>query len=114
MAIDEVFRALGDPTRRAVIRLLREEGPLTAGEIADRFDLAKSMMSGHFAVLKQAGLLVVERQGARLVYGLSLSVFEETVDAVMDLLGGAKVRPAKRSEHAERAAKQTAQRERTR
>ena len=114
MAIDEVFRALGDPTRRAVIRLLREEGPLTAGEIADRFDLAKSTMSGHFAVLKQAGLLVVERQGARLVYGLSLSVVEETVDAVMDLLGGAKVRPAKRSEHAERAAKQTAQRERTR
>ena len=70
MAIDEVFRALSDPTRRAVVRLLREEGPLTAGEIADRFDLAKSTMSGHFAVLKQAGLLVVERQGARLVYGL--------------------------------------------
>lgn len=95
MAIDEVFRALSDPTRRAVVRLLREEGPLAAGEIADRFDLAKSTMSGHFAVLKQAGLLVVERQGTRLVYGLSLSVFEETVDAVMELLGG-RVRPARR------------------
>ena len=95
MAIDEVFRALSDPTRRAVVRLLREEGPLTAGEIADRFDLAKSTMSGHFAVVKQAGLLVVERQGTRLVYSLSLSVFEETVDAVMGLLGG-RVLPAKR------------------
>ena len=95
MAIDDVFRALSDPTRRAVVRLLREEGPLTAGEIADRFDLAKSTMSGHFAVLKQAGLLVVERQGARLVYGLSLSVFEETVDAVMELLGGARMRASK-------------------
>lgn len=96
MAIDEVFRALSDPTRRAVVRLLREEGPMSAGDIADRFDLAKSTMSGHFAVLKQAGLLVAERQGTRLVYGLSLSVFEETVDAVMELLGGTKVRPAKR------------------
>ncbi|MDA0301543.1 MAG: metalloregulator ArsR/SmtB family transcription factor [Chloroflexi bacterium] len=94
--MDEVFRALSDPTRRAVVRLLREEGPITAGDIADRFDLAKSTMSGHFAVLKQAGLLVAERQGTRVVYGLSLSVFEETVDAVMELLGGAKVRPAKR------------------
>ncbi len=92
MAVDDVFRALSDPTRRAVVRLLREEGPLTAGEIADRFDLAKSTMSGHFAVLRQAGLLVVERQGARLVYGLSLSVFEETVDAVMELLGAGRKR----------------------
>lgn len=96
MAIDDVFRALSDPTRRAVVRLLREEGPLTAGEIADRFDLAKSTMSGHFAVLRQAGLVVVERQGARLVYGLSLSVFEETVDAVMELLGAGRTRMAKR------------------
>ena len=96
MAIDEVFRALSDPTRRAVVRLLREEGPLTAGEIADRFDLAKSTMSGHFAVLRLAGLVVVERQGARLVYGLSLSVFEETVDAVMELLGAGQKRAPKR------------------
>ena len=96
MAIDDVFRALSDPTRRAVVRLLREAGPLTAGEIADRFDLAKSTMSGHFAVLRQAGL-VVERQGARLVYGLSLSVFEETVDAVMELLGAGQ-KPAPKRE----------------
>ena len=87
MAVDEVFRALSDPTRRAVVRLLRERGPLTAGEIAERFDLAKSTMSGHFAALRVAGLIVAERQGARVVYSLSLSVFEETVDAVMELLG---------------------------
>lgn len=97
MAVDEVFRALSDPTRRAVVRLLREQGPLTAGEIADRFDLARSTMSGHFAVLRQAGLLVVERQGQRLVYGLSLSVFEETVDAVMELLGAGRGRASRPS-----------------
>ena len=99
MGMDEVFRALGDPTRRAVVRLLREDGALTAGEIADRFDLAKSTMSGHFAVLKQAGLIVAERQGTRLVYSLSLSVFEETVDAVMDLLGaGGRAQTSRRAE----------------
>ncbi|RLT41287.1 MAG: ArsR family transcriptional regulator [Chloroflexi bacterium] len=112
--MDDVFRALSDPTRRAVVRLLREEGPLTAGEIADRFDLAKSTMSGHFAVLKQAGLVVAERQGARLVYGLSLSVFEETVDGVLELLGGARVQPSKppKAPKAGKASKRSKKRER--
>ncbi|MFA7249350.1 MAG: metalloregulator ArsR/SmtB family transcription factor [Dehalococcoidia bacterium] len=102
MGVDDVFRALSDPTRRAVVRLLREEGPLTAGEIADRFDLAKSTMSGHFTVLRQAGLVVVERQGTRLVYGLSLSVFQETVDAVMELLGAGGGRAQRRERNQER------------
>lgn len=59
---------------------------MTAGEIADRFPLAKSTLSGHFAVLKQAGLIVAERQGTRLVYSLNLSVFEEALAATLDLL----------------------------
>ena len=103
MGMDEVFRALGDPTRRAVVRLLRERGPLTAGEITERFSLAKSTMSGHFAVLRQAGLLVAERQGSRLVYSLSLSVFEETVDVVMELLGagGRAQQATRRSERSQ-------------
>jgi ArsR family transcriptional regulator len=86
MGTDDVFRALGDPTRREVLRLLSERGPMTAGEIADEFDLAKSTMSGHFTVLRQAGLMVSERQGARLVYSATLSVLEEAMSAVMEMV----------------------------
>ena len=54
MPTDSIFRALGDPTRREILRLLRTRD-MSAGEIADRFPLARSTLSGHFNVLKHAG-----------------------------------------------------------
>ncbi|MGB7859993.1 MAG: metalloregulator ArsR/SmtB family transcription factor, partial [Acidimicrobiia bacterium] len=60
MGMNETLRALADPTRRQILRLLTE-GDQTAGELADHFDLAKPTMSGHFNVLKAAGLIVSER-----------------------------------------------------
>jgi DNA-binding transcriptional ArsR family regulator len=83
--LDDLFRALGDPTRRRILRLLRE-GDRTAGELAEEFDLARSTMSGHFAVLKQAGLVVTERRGTTIVYSLNLSAFEEAVGVLMEIL----------------------------
>jgi DNA-binding transcriptional ArsR family regulator len=83
--MNEVFRALADPTRREVLRLLRARD-LTAGEIADRFPLAKSTLSGHFAVLKQAGLIVAEKRGTTIVYSLNASALEDAVGAAMELL----------------------------
>ena len=87
MAIDEVFRALNDPTRREILRLLRSRD-MTAGEIAERFPLAKSTLSGHFSVLKHAGLVVTERMGTSIVYSLNVSAVEEIVAAVMALRDG--------------------------
>lgn len=84
--LNELFHALSDPTRREILRLLRA-GDRTAGEIAEAFPLANSTMSGHFRVLKHAGLIVSERQGTRIVYSLNTSVLEETVAAVLDLAG---------------------------
>ena len=86
MAIDDLFRALGDPTRREILRLLRE-GDLSAGELAARFPLAKSTLSGHFAILRHAGLIVAERQGTTIVYSLSIGAVEELVAATMALFG---------------------------
>jgi ArsR family transcriptional regulator, arsenate/arsenite/antimonite-responsive transcriptional repressor len=83
--MNEVFRALADPTRREVLRLLRSRDR-TAGEIADRFPLAKSTLSGHFAVLKQAGLIVAEKRGTTIVYSLNASALEDAVGAAMELL----------------------------
>ena len=85
MAID-IFTALADPTRRAILKLLRSRD-LTAGEIAERFPLAKSTLSGHFTVLKQAGLIVAERHGTTIVYSANVSAIEEALGVVMGLLG---------------------------
>jgi DNA-binding transcriptional ArsR family regulator len=90
--MNEVFRALSDPTRRRILELLRDRD-LTAGEIADRFPLARSTLSGHFNVLKHAGLVVTERRGTSIVYSLNLSALEEATAAVLGLL--ARRRPRK-------------------
>jgi ArsR family transcriptional regulator, arsenate/arsenite/antimonite-responsive transcriptional repressor len=87
--MNAVFQALGDPTRREILRLLRKR-QMTAGEIAERFPLAKSTLSGHFNILKNAGLIVAEKNGTSIVYSLNLSVVEQTMSAVMDLFDAGK------------------------
>ena len=76
--MNQVFRALSDPTRRRVLQLLHER-PMTAGELAEEFDLSKPTMSGHFAVLREAGLIYAERNGTTLTYRLKLSVLEDAL-----------------------------------
>jgi len=85
MSLDAVLRALSDPTRREMLRMLRE-GDLTAGQLAERFPQARSTLSEHCATLKSAGLVVTERQGNAIVYSLNVSALEEAVGAVMGLL----------------------------
>lgn len=79
-----VYRALADPTRREILRLLRERS-LTAGDIAARFPQAASTISGHLNVLMQANLVVQERQSQRLLYHLNMSVLEEVVATLLSL-----------------------------
>lgn len=86
MPLSDLFTALADPTRREILRILRE-GDLTAGELAERFPLAKSTLSGHFAILRNAGLIVAEKRGTRIVYSIQESAFEEAIGAVLALLG---------------------------
>ncbi len=94
--MNEVFRALGDPTRRRILQLLKS-GDRTAGELAERFPLAKSTLSGHFNVLRQAGLIVSERRGTTVRYSLNLSAFEEAMAAVLELLETRRTRKERRS-----------------
>ncbi len=79
----EVYKALADPTRRRILQMLREK-EMTAGEIADCFDLAKPTLSGHFAVLKEAGLIQADKVGVTITYHLNVSVLEEALMALMD------------------------------
>ena len=62
--MSDVFDALAHPVRRKILRLLRKR-PMSAGELADQFDLAKPTLSGHFSVLKAADLVGTERQAQR-------------------------------------------------
>jgi DNA-binding transcriptional ArsR family regulator len=96
MGLGDVFRALGDPTRRQILELLRDRDR-TAGELAEHFPLAKSTLSGHFAALRQADLVVTERQGTRIVYSFNASALDEAVGALASLVGHrADVKRAKR------------------
>ncbi len=79
----EVYKALADPTRRRILQMLREK-EMTAGEIANCFDLAKPTLSGHFAVLKEAGLIQADKVGVTITYHLNVSVLEEALMALMD------------------------------
>jgi DNA-binding transcriptional ArsR family regulator len=76
--MDKVFKALGDPTRRHILQLLRQR-EMSAGEIAAAFTLAKPTLSGHFNVLREAGLVVSEKTGTTIVYRLNVSVLEEAL-----------------------------------
>lgn len=76
--MDKVFKALGDPTRRQILQLLRER-EMSAGEIAECFALAKPTLSGHFNVLREAELVVSEKTGTTIIYRLNVSVLEEAL-----------------------------------
>ena len=84
---NRAFKALADPTRREILRLLRR-GEMTAGDLAGHFDMTKPTMSHHFAVLKEADLLTSRRDGQQIWYGLNTPVVQDLMSWAMDLLRG--------------------------
>jgi DNA-binding transcriptional ArsR family regulator len=78
------FEALGDPTRRAILRLLKR-GSRAAGDIADEFHLSKPTLSHHFKVLRSAGLVRSERRGTSIVYTLQTNVLEDLASELLEL-----------------------------
>ena len=86
--MNEVFKALSDPTRREILRVLRQNDR-TAGELAELFLISKSTLSGHFNVLKAADLIAQDKRGTTITYRLNTGVFEEVVAHLFDLFGHA-------------------------
>ena len=84
--MNRVFKALSDPTRRRVLQLLRER-PMTAGELADEFDLSKPTMSAHFGVLREAGLIDADKRGTTITYQLKMSVLEDALLGFAETFG---------------------------
>ncbi|HEY0311027.1 MAG TPA: autorepressor SdpR family transcription factor [Allosphingosinicella sp.] len=87
--MNSVFEALAHPTRRAILEMLKG-GSKTAGELADAFQVSKPTMSGHFAKLKEAGLIQADQRGATIMYSLNLSVLEEVLLGFMGAMGAGK------------------------
>jgi ArsR family transcriptional regulator, arsenate/arsenite/antimonite-responsive transcriptional repressor len=71
-----LFKALNDPTRRDILELLGK-GDLSAGEIADKFEISKPSISHHLDLLRQAGLVESVKQGQFMYYSLNTTVFDE-------------------------------------
>ncbi|KQV19739.1 ArsR family transcriptional regulator [Rhizobium sp. Root1203] len=80
--MNAIFEALSHPVRREILRLLRA-GPFSAGDLANRFDLTKPTLSVHFAKLREANLVTVERRGNSLIYHLNISILEEALSAFL-------------------------------
>lgn len=86
MKLQNTFQALSDPTRRAIISLLRE-GELHAGQIANHFQTSDATISHHLAVLRKAGLILDERRGKYIYYELNTSVLDEIIHWISSLTG---------------------------
>jgi DNA-binding transcriptional ArsR family regulator len=84
MATNKVFRALADPTRREILRLLGR-GEMTAGALAERFDMTKPSMSHHFAILRGADLIRSRRDGQQIWYALNTTVVQDVMRWALDI-----------------------------
>ena len=83
---ESVFKAMSDATRRKIIELLKE-GPKTAGEIADHFTHAQPTISRHLTVLKNANLVVDQREGTFIIYRLNTTILQEWLAWLLEHFG---------------------------
>jgi ArsR family transcriptional regulator, arsenate/arsenite/antimonite-responsive transcriptional repressor len=74
--MNSIFKALNDPTRREILELLHEKD-LTAGEIAEQFSMSWPSISHHLDLLKQAKLVIAEKEGQYIYYSLNTTVVDE-------------------------------------
>jgi len=80
--MNKVFKALNDPTRREILELLKEKD-MNAGEIADHFHISKPSISHHLDLLRQADLVMSEKNGQYITYTLNVTVVEDIIQWLM-------------------------------
>ena len=87
MAFADTFKALSDPVRREILEMLKK-GPLSAGDIASRFDMTGATVSYHLKILKQADLIFESREKNFIYYQMNTTVLEEIMLWIATLKGG--------------------------
>ncbi|MBZ4687379.1 MAG: hypothetical protein PWQ96_206 [Clostridia bacterium] len=85
--MNNIFKALSDKTRREILNLLKRND-MTAGEIAEHFNISKPSISHHLNVLKHANLVLDERRGQNIYYSLNTTVFQELLQWVIEFHSG--------------------------
>lgn len=86
MGLQNTMKALADPTRRTILNLLKKSR-LSAGEIAEHFDMSMPAVSKHLTVLKEADMIRDQREGKYIFYELNASVLDEALLWLKDLRG---------------------------
>ncbi len=79
-----IFKALGDPTRREILKLLNK-GDLTAGEIAEHFEMSKPAITKHLDILREAELVSSEKKGQYVIYSINVTVLQEALSEFLTL-----------------------------
>jgi DNA-binding transcriptional ArsR family regulator len=82
---DDVFQALADPTRRALLRTLSESGPTTLAELSARLPVSRQAVSKHLALLREAGLIHTSGAVRGRTYALSAAPLAEATDWIVDV-----------------------------
>jgi DNA-binding transcriptional ArsR family regulator len=82
--LDNVFKALNDPTRRSILEMLKEKD-LTAGQIAERFDMSWPSISHHLDLLKKTGLVSAQKEGQFIYYSLNTTVMDDMLQWILQL-----------------------------
>lgn len=85
--MNSVFKALADPTRRKILDLLKVKD-LTAGEIAEHFEMSKPSISNHLNILKHAELVIADKKGQFIYYSLNTTVFQDVIKWMMEIRKG--------------------------
>jgi ArsR family transcriptional regulator len=82
--MNTIFKALNDETRREILELLRQK-EMSAGDIADKFNISKPSISHHLDILKQADLVTSEKQGQFVIYSLNTTIVDDILKWLITL-----------------------------
>ncbi|MED1904150.1 autorepressor SdpR family transcription factor [Bacillus thuringiensis] len=85
--MNDLFKALADPTRRKILDLLKERD-LTAGEIASHFNMSKPSISQHLNILKQSSLVKNRKEGKYIFYSLNTTVVQDILNWLINIKSG--------------------------
>ena len=83
-ALTRTLQALSDPTRREILKLL-QDGDKSAGDLAAHFDMSAPSVSHHLNKLKNAELVLAERNGQQIMYSLNATVVQEFLQEMLHL-----------------------------
>ena len=79
----DIWGAMADPTRRKILTMLQKQD-MTAGEIAEQFEVSGATISHHLKILREAELICAEKEKQTITYSLNTTVFQEFLKGIAD------------------------------